>query len=86
MILWNYLKYLPKTAKIEDNYTVDAKTAGRLDKMANALYNISLNKAIFNLFNYFSVLAFSKENISAYYAKLYAIVRKQLNISLLRSF
>ena len=63
MILWNYLKYLPKTAKIEDNYTVDAKTAGRLDKMANALYNISLNKAIFNLFNYFNVLAFSKENI-----------------------
>ena len=58
-----YLKYLPKTAKIEENYTVDAQTAGRLDKMANILYHISLNKAILYLFAYFNAFAMSKDNM-----------------------
>lgn len=57
-----YLKRLPKTVKIEDNYTIDAKTAGKLDKMANILYNISLNKAILNLFNYFNIYGFINDN------------------------
>ena len=54
-----YLKHLPKTVKIEDNYAVDAKTAGKLDKMANVLYKTRLNKAILNLFNYFSIYRYS---------------------------
>lgn len=57
-----YLKYLPKTTKVENNYVIDAQTAGRLDKMANILYNISLNKAILYLFTYFNAFVMSKDN------------------------
>ena len=57
-----YLKHLPKTVKIEDNYTIDAKTARKLDKMANILYVISLNSAILNLFSYFNTYGFINNN------------------------
>ena len=60
-----HLERLPKATKIEDNYVVDAKTAGKLDKMANILHKISLNHAVYNLFNEFlsARVLCSKKNV-----------------------
>lgn len=59
------LNRLPKAAKIEDNYVIDAKTARKLDKMANILHKISLNHAIYSLFNDFlsARVCCSKKNV-----------------------
>lgn len=48
-----YLKLLPSPITIEDNYIVDEKTSRKLDNLADELAKISLNKAIFNIFDGF---------------------------------
>lgn len=48
-----YLKLIPSPITIEDSYIIDKQTYRKLDNLADEIAKISLNKAIFNIFNKF---------------------------------